>query len=32
MNYVIVYTAEEKSNKYDLPTFETWRGVEKREE
>jgi len=32
MNYVIIYTPEEKPNKYDLPVFETWRGVEKREE
>ena len=32
MNYVVIYTPEEKPNKYDLPVFETWRGVEKREE
>ncbi len=32
INYVIVYTPEEKPNKYNLPVFETWRGVEKREE
>ena len=32
MNYVIVYTPEEKPNKYDLPVFEAWRGVEKRDE
>jgi len=31
-NYVVIYTPEEKPNKYDLPVFETWRGVEKREE
>jgi len=29
---VVVYTPEEKPNKFDLPVFETWRGVEKREE
>jgi len=28
----MVYTPEEKPNKYNLPVFETWRGVEKREE
>ena len=32
MNYVIIYTPKEKPNKYNLPVFETWRGVEKREE
>jgi len=32
MNYVIIYTPEEKPNKHSLPVFETWRGVEKREE
>ena len=32
MNYVIIYTPEEKPNKHNLPVFETWRGVEKREE
>jgi len=32
INYVIAYTPEEKPNKYNLPVFETWRGVEKREE
>ena len=32
MNYVVIYTPEEKPNKFDLPVFETWRGVEKREE
>ena len=32
MNYVIIYTPEEKPNKHDLPVFETWRGVEKRED
>ncbi|HER23889.1 MAG TPA: hypothetical protein ENO17_02395 [Candidatus Atribacteria bacterium] len=32
MNYVIVYTPKEKPNKYNLPVFETWRGVEKRDE
>ncbi len=32
INYVIVYTSKEKPNKYNLPVFEAWRGVEKREE
>jgi len=32
INYVIIYTPEEKPNKYHLPVFETWRGVEKRDE
>ncbi|MBU4227076.1 metallophosphoesterase [bacterium] len=32
INYVIVYTPEEKPNKYNLSVFETWRGVEKRDE
>jgi hypothetical protein len=29
---VVAYTPEEKPNKKHLPVFETWRGVEKREE
>jgi UDP-2,3-diacylglucosamine pyrophosphatase LpxH len=32
MNYVIVYTPDEKPNKYNLPVFETWQGTEKRED
>jgi len=32
MNYVIVYTPDEKPNKNNLPVFETWQGTEKREE
>jgi len=31
INYVIVYTPEEKPNKYNLPVFETWQGTEKRD-
>jgi UDP-2,3-diacylglucosamine pyrophosphatase LpxH len=32
MNYVIVYTPDEKPNKHGMPVFETWQGTEKREE
>jgi UDP-2,3-diacylglucosamine pyrophosphatase LpxH len=32
MNYVILYTAQEKPNHNSLPVFETWAGAEKRED
>ena len=32
MNYVIIYTLQEKPNKYNLPVFETWQGTLKKEE